>query len=82
LMESSAAILEKPRSTWEAPVEYAVPDLTILKRPDFAEEISQPPAGVIPTPTRIKVRTILSILGPPIVFALAVAGIVWFWPPF
>jgi hypothetical protein len=79
LMESAAAILRPPEPAWED--KAGTPSLTVLERP-VIEEIAPPEPVVIPTRKVMRMQYLLAKVGPPLVFALAVAGIVWFWPPF
>ena len=77
-----SAVLQEPQRTWEVPAEAATPNIRVLEAPAFLEETPSQELAVIPTPVRVRGRSILARFGPPLVFALAVAGIIWFWPPF
>ena len=81
-MRSAGAILPEPQGTWEQPAEAGTPNLTVLEAPAFLHETPSQDLTVIPTPVRVRGRTLLARFGPPIVFALTLAGIYWFWPPF
>ena len=50
--------------------------------PHIVEHVARPERSVIQTPFRIRCREVSARFGAILVFALAVAGIVWFWPPF
>ena len=79
-MQHAGAVLEEPRRTWDEPAEAGAPNLTVLEPAVVFPET--PELAIIPTPIRVRGRTILARFGPVLVFALAVAGIVWFWPPY
>jgi hypothetical protein len=49
-------------------------------RPHIVEHEARPDISVIPTPRRIQIRELCARFGVILVFALAVAGILWLWP--
>jgi hypothetical protein len=80
-MESAATILQGVERQWEAPAHAETSNLKVLEKPPLGDEISSP-EFVIPTPIRVRGRTTLARFGPPLVFALAIAAIIYLWPPF
>lgn len=50
-------------------------------RPHIVEHEARSEISVIPTPRRIQIRELCARFGVILVFALAVAGILWLWPP-
>ena len=50
--------------------------------PHIVEHEARPEVSVIQTPFRIRCRELCARFGAILIFALAVTGIVWFWPPF
>jgi hypothetical protein len=81
-MQQAGAVLQASQPAWEEPAEAGTPDLSVLEAPALFRDAEAADLVVIPTPIRVRGRTILARFGPPLVFALAVAGIAWFWPPF
>jgi hypothetical protein len=80
----SAALLGDSQAAWEKPIQPPpeVPKLSVLERPELIDEAALPAEAVIPTPAVVRGRFIISKIGPPLVFALTIAAIIWFWPPF
>ncbi len=81
-MESSAAILQE-QASWAEPAQRGHSKRSLAETaPTPVEETIVSQSAIIPVPARVRGRTFLARFGPPIVFALAVAGIIWLWPPF
>ena len=80
-MRAGEALLEAPPRAWEESTEAGTPNLTILAPPVFVPDAPAQELVIVPTPIRIRGRTFLARFGPPVVFALTLAAIYWFWPP-
>ena len=81
----SAAILERSQPAWNEPTKAVSSGRPLLSVDEFTNQVRElplPEPVVIPTPVLVRGRYFLAKVGPPLVFTLAVAGIIWFWPPF
>ena len=84
---SPGAALAEELSYTDAPQRVPVLDNYFRARaarvkPHIVEHIELPELPVIQTPFRIRCRELLARFGPYVVFASAVAGMLWFWPPY